>query len=128
MCGFVDIELQVTGVRLVFYAGPWRVINRRLLKRLRENPSHYLTDDFSDLIFLRPHDTSSSIKSTTPTMALSIAAPGSPVDAVDADQPSWTTMTTSPSPASTESRARMLAPRAVPSRLIGCTNIIRAFA
>src|ERR1043165_407995 len=46
-----------------------------------------------------------SIRSTTPTIAESIAAPASPVAAVDALQPSCTISTVSPTPASTESSA-----------------------
>src|SRR5215510_10230578 len=46
-----------------------------------------------------------SIRSTTPTIAESIAAPACPVAAVDALQPSCTISTVSPTPASTESSA-----------------------
>ena len=47
-------------------------------------------------------------------MAESIAAPGRPVAAVEADHPSRTTTTVSPTPASTESSASISSPAAVP--------------
>src|SRR5262245_21428699 len=63
--------------------------------------------------------------STTPTIAESIAAPGLPVDEVDADQPSRTTTTVSPTPASTESSASSSSPASEPSTFIGRTTRIR---
>src|SRR6185503_14553479 len=56
----------------------------------------------SRLIF---HRYKKSTRSTTPTIAESIAAPASPVAAVDALQPPCTISTVSPTPASTESSA-----------------------
>src|SRR5215216_3344193 len=56
----------------------------------------------SRLIF---HSYKRSTRSTTPTIAESIAAPAFPVAAVDALQPSCTISTVSPTPASTESSA-----------------------
>src|ERR1051325_6392135 len=59
--------------------------------------------DWSDRTYLC--SCNKSIRSTTPTMAESIAAPACPVAAVDALQPSCTINTVSPTPASTESSA-----------------------
>src|ERR1043165_8884398 len=73
-------------------------------------------DSFSNYFRLIFHDSyrpdktyfcscNKSIRSTTPTIAESIAAPACPVAAVDALQPSCTISTVSPTPASTESSA-----------------------
>src|SRR5947209_8812433 len=59
---------------------------------------------------LFPYTTLFRSRSTTPTMAESIAAPCSPVAAVEALHPSCTTRTRSPIPASTESSASRVAP------------------
>src|SRR5215218_10117777 len=72
----------------------------------RHAPRDSISNNFR-LIF---HHYKRSIRSTTPTIAESIAAPASPVAAVEALQPSCTINTVSPSPASTESSARSVAP------------------
>src|ERR1700752_807416 len=69
---------------------------------IRSNPPRDSFRHYSCLIF---HRYNKSIRSTTPTIAESIAAPASPVAAVEALQPSWTISTVSPTPASTESSA-----------------------
>jgi hypothetical protein len=56
-----------------------------------QSMSHYFSHYFSELIFVSHHYiflVSWSMESTTPMIALSIAAPASPVEAVEADQPS----------------------------------------
>src|SRR6476620_9834548 len=68
-------------------------------------PGHAPRDSFSNNFCLIFHRYKRSIRSTTPTIAESIAAPASPVAAVDALQPSCTISTVSPTPASTESSA-----------------------
>src|ERR1044072_3691798 len=67
----------------------------------RHAPRDSLSNNFR-LVF---HRYKRSIRSTTPTIAESIAAPASPVAAVEALQPSCTMSTVYPTPASTESRA-----------------------
>src|SRR6266404_2869760 len=69
-----------------------------------------------------------STVSTIPMIAESIAAPGLPVVLVEADHPSRTTTTVSPTPASTESRASKSSPPSEPSGLIGRTTIILLFS
>src|SRR6185369_8010923 len=74
---------------------------------LRRNsvPRHTPCDPLRNNFRLIFHRHNRSIRSTTPTIAESIAAPASPVAAVDAPQPSCTISTVSPTPASTESSA-----------------------
>src|SRR5215813_2987203 len=135
---FFNIELLTTGMRLILGAGPGGIvggrragsIRRRLDIQLGQSLPHNFPHNVSNHVFVSHQSLSSpsscSMESTTPTIALSIAAPASPVEAVEADQPSWTTITMSPSPASTESSASIEAPRGVPSGLIGWTSIMRA--
>src|SRR6202008_1443052 len=70
--------------------------------RIRSDAPRDSLRHHSRLIF---HCYKRSIRSTTPTIAESIAAPAFPVAAVDAPQPSCTIKTVSPTPESTESRA-----------------------
>src|SRR6185369_520651 len=70
--------------------------------RRTETPRNSLCNNFRLVV----HRYKRSIRSTTPTIAESIAAPASPVAAVDAPQPSCTISTVSPTPESTESSAR----------------------
>src|SRR5262249_30984835 len=126
---FFNIELLAAGMRLIFGAGPGGVVsgrrawsNRRGLDvQFCQSLPHYFPNNVSDRVLVSHHSMSSpsscSMESTTPTIAQSIAAPASPVEAVEADHPSWTTITMSPSPASTESSASIEAPRGVPSGL-----------
>src|ERR1041385_7881337 len=79
---------------------------RRAALRRDGIPRHAPRDPLSNnfrLIFHRLYNR--SIRSTTPTIAESIAAPAFPVAAVEAPQPSCTISTVSPTPASTESSA-----------------------
>src|ERR1041385_8586006 len=79
-------------------------IRRATLRR--DGISRYAPrDSFSNDFRLIFHRYNRSIRSTTPTIAESIAAPASHVAAVDALQPSCTISTVSPTPASTESSA-----------------------
>src|SRR5215470_5262871 len=79
-----------------------------------EAPRDSLSNNFRLIL----HRYNRSIRSTTPTIAESIAAPACPVAAVDALQPSCTISTVSPTPASTESKANTEEPVSSPSGVI----------
>src|SRR5262249_35172301 len=96
---FLDIELLTAWMSLVLDAGPWGVVSgwrlgnfgRRFDVQFGQGPPHNFPHGISNCFighYSLFSSSSFSMESTTPMMAQSIAAPASPVEAVEADQPS----------------------------------------